>query len=188
MSSVRCLTALGLLVLAGCGHVPVTSLLRLAKIDFASTDPAQLRVAVKLPETLRPLPRSLVLRITVRKNSGQELKEGFVLEESLAPAEALPLRSELETGTHIAVYQISAAELPRLMAFRTTALAQGGSGGGLAIQPEACRTGVLPLGPLLISTYLRTVETGGYVPLTRAIDLRNVTPSQDIATAIPLCE
>ena len=40
------------LFLAGCGHMPVTSMIKLARVDFAKTDPAQVRAAVKLPRTV----------------------------------------------------------------------------------------------------------------------------------------
>ena len=43
---------LATVTLNGCGHVPVTSMLRLARIDFANTDPARLRAAVKLPRII----------------------------------------------------------------------------------------------------------------------------------------
>ena len=43
------------LLLAGCGHMPVTSMVKLARVDFVATDPAGLRAAVKLPRTIRPL-------------------------------------------------------------------------------------------------------------------------------------
>ncbi len=43
------------LVLAACGHMPVTSMIKLARVDFAKTDPEQVRAAVKLPRTVRPI-------------------------------------------------------------------------------------------------------------------------------------
>jgi hypothetical protein len=175
------------LVLSGCSHVPVTSLLRLSRIDLATTDAAQLRAAVRLPEALRPLPRSMVLRVTVRKKDGQELTEGFALQEIPAADEALPLRAEAEAGMRIAVYRIDPAELAHVAAFRTQAVAQEAAGGRLTIAPEACRAGELPRGPLLVSTYLRTVETDGFVPLTRAVDLRELARGHDLAAAIPPC-
>jgi hypothetical protein len=183
----KTLAIIAFLALSGCGHVPVTSLLSLSRIDLATTDPAQLRAAVKLPEALRPLPRSMVLHVTVRKKDGQELTEGFALQEISAAAEARPLQAEAEAGMQIVVYRLDPAELPHVAAFRAQALAQQAAGGGLTIQPEACRTAALPPGPLLISTYLRTVETGGYVPLTRGIDLRDMTRGYDLATVIPPC-
>ncbi len=182
------LTLLVLLGLCACSHVPVTSLLKLSQIDLSTTDPAQLRVAVKLPQALRPLPRSMVLRVTARRKEGPDLVEGFALREVSALAEGPPLQAEAEPGTRIAVYGIDPAELPHVAAFRAQASAQGAKGGGLALEPQACRTGALPSGPLLISTYLRTVETGGYIPLTSGIDLRTVAPGRDVAAAIPPCE
>ena len=65
---------------------------------------------------------------------------------------------------------------------------KGGSGGSvtIAVQPDACRTGALPEGPVLFSTFLMSAETNGYVPLARDIDLRTIT-GQDILAKIPPC-
>ena len=41
-----------MLAMAGCSHMPVTSMVKLARVDFETSDPAQLRAAIKLPRTL----------------------------------------------------------------------------------------------------------------------------------------
>jgi hypothetical protein len=176
-------------LLAACGHVPVMSLVKLARIDFASTDPAQLRAAVKLPQTLKPRVQSMVLQVGVKTADGRELKQQFALRDIADPADVLALRPEMEAGMHIFAYRLDPDEISRVLAFRAAALAQRGGGGGgtVSIQPEACRSGELPTGPILITTYLRTVETGGYVALTRDVDLRTMAPDKAIAAKIPSC-
>jgi hypothetical protein len=179
--------------LAGCGHMPVTSMLKLARIDFANTDPAQLRAAVKLPRVVLPQPRGMALRIGVKLASGQEEFEDFVLREVTEPKEVLVLHGELDADTHVFAYRLEPAEVARLIAFREALkkkqAASGGSGGSLtiAIRPQACRSAELPRRPIMVTTYLRTAETGGYVPLARDLDLRTIDPRQDLAAAIPPC-
>jgi hypothetical protein len=179
--------------LGGCGHMPVTSMLKLARIDFANTDPAQLGAAVKLPRVVWPQPQGMALRVGVKIASGQEEFEDFVLREVSEPKEVLVLHSELDADTHVFAYRLELAEVARLIAFRDALkkkqAASGGSGGSLsiAIRPQACRSGELPRRPIMVTTYLRTAETGGYVPLARDLDLRTIDPQRDLAAAIPPC-
>jgi hypothetical protein len=176
----------------GCGHVPVTSLIKLAQIDFANTDPARLRAAIKLPRSVRPRPEGVALRLGVKIANGHEAFEDFVLREVSEPAEVLALHRELEPDTHIFAYRLDGAEVTRLNAFREALKkkqeATGGRGGALtiAIRPEACRTAELPSRAVYVSTFLKTAETGGFVPLTRDVDLRTIA-GRDLAAALPPC-
>lgn len=179
--------------LGGCGHMPVTSMLKLARIDFTNTDPAQLRAAVKLPRLVQPKPQGVALRIGVRLSGGQEEFQDFVLREVSDPKDVLALHRELDADTHVFAYQLDSAEAARVGAFRDALkkkqAASGGRGGSLtiSIHSQACRSGELPHQPIMLTTYLRTAETGGYVPLTRDVDLRTIDPKQDLAAAIPPC-
>jgi hypothetical protein len=180
--------------LAGCTTMPVTSMVKLARVDLSSTDPALLRAAIKLPNGLRIRPHGNALRITVRLRNGEEETQDFALQPATDPSEHAALRAERDAGTHVAAYRIDPAELARVTAFRdrlkSRQQATGGSGGTLTIsvRPQACRAGALPDGAILFTTYLRTQETNSYVPLARDLDLRGLAPSQDIATLIPPCE
>ncbi len=192
-----CVTVAALLLLlvalGGCGHMPVTSMLRLARIDFTSTDPAQLRAAVKLPRVVQPKPHGVALRIGVRLSGGQEEFQDFMLREVSDPKDVLALHRELDADTHVFAYQLDPAEAARLGTFREALkkkqAASGGRGGSLTIsvQSQACRSGELPHQPVMLTTYLRTAETGGYVPLARDVDLRTIDPQKDLAAAIPPC-
>jgi hypothetical protein len=179
------------LLITSCTHMPVTSMIKLARTDLVGTDPGQLRAAVKLPRAVKP--QRMVLRVDVRLNDGGEEGQEFRLREVSEPRDVLVLHQELDANTHIYVYQIDPAEQGRLIAFRESLRdkqkARGGKGGSLTIsvRPEACRTGELPKGPVYFTTYLRTQETDGYVPLTRDVDLRTVLPGRDLAAEIPLC-
>jgi len=42
-------------------------------------------------------------------------------------------------------------------------------------------------GPVYFTSYLRTVETGGYVTLARDVDLRKIAPERAIVDKIPPC-
>jgi hypothetical protein len=190
---IRCVLACILVLLAACGSMPVTSLIKLAQIDFASTDPRQLRMAIKLPRAIRPQPQGVTLRIGVKLANGEEQFQDFVVREVTDPKDVLALHGELDADTQVFAYRLDAEEVARVNAFRDELKRKqaesGGRGGALtiAIRPQACRTAELPPRPVLATTYLQTAETGSYVPLARDVDLRTIDPRQDVVGAIPMC-
>jgi hypothetical protein len=180
-------------ILVSCTHMPMTSLAKLAQIDLGSTDPGQLRAAIKLPRAIEPRPHGVALRIGVRLADGHEEFQDFVLREVTDPAEMLALHRELDATTRIFAYRLDSSEAARLTAFRDELKKRdetsGGRGGSITIsvQPDACRSGDLSDRPIYVTTYLRTGETGSYVPLLRDVDLRTIKPSQDLAVLLPQC-
>ena len=176
------------LAMAGCSHMPVTSMVKLARIDFETSDPAQLRAAIKLPRTLRPRPNGVALRIAVQVGRGPEDARDFMLRELPEPAD---LAREAGAESHIFAYRIDDADLARLAAFRAELIAKKSSGqkGSIAIsvRPQACKDGELPDGPVYFTTYLRTAETKDYVALARDVDLRSIVPDAAMVAGIPRC-
>jgi hypothetical protein len=88
--------------------MPVTSMVKLARVDFETSDPAQLRAAIKLPRTLRPQPNGVALRIAVQVGRAPEEARDFMLRELPEPAE---LTREAGAGSHIFAYRIDDADL-----------------------------------------------------------------------------
>lgn len=159
---------------AACSHVPVTSLPKLAAIDFKTTDPNALLAGIELPQVLRPKPEGVSLELAVRLDDGEERAERYVLRERGGRLPDLPGASD---GNSAYVYGLTPADAQRLAAFRSDLLElQKTRHGSLSIMvhADACRTGPVPDGPLRISTYLSTSETTGFVPLARNVDLREL--------------
>src|SRR5215510_14053450 len=183
-----CLIACSAVALSGCGHMPVTSMVKLARVDFETSDPAQLRAAIKLPRELRTRPNGVSLRIAVRVGRAPEEAREFLLRELPPPAE---LAREAGADSHIFAYRIDDADLPRLTAFRTELIAKKSSGQRgsitISVQPQACKAAELPDGPVYLTTYLQTAETGSYVTLARDVDLRTIAPEHTIVDKIPRC-
>ena len=176
-------------VFSGCSHVPIWSMVRLSQVDFATTDPAALRAAIKLPKTIATRRRQVIMRVAVKAESLQAAKD-FVLTEVTDPADLMPLHQELAVGTVIVAYRVAPHELDRLTKFRAEILRRKrGRRGSLSIsiKPSVCRDGDLPPGPVLLSTYLMNSETGSYVTLVRNVDLRMLNAKRDVANAIPKC-
>jgi hypothetical protein len=182
------LRVLVVLAVAGCSHMPVTSMVKLARVDFETSDPAQLRAAIKLPRTLRPQPNGVALRIAVQVGRAPEEARDFMLRELPEPAE---LTREAGAGSQIFAYRIDDADLARLAAFRAELMAKKSSGQrgsiSISVRPQACKAGELPDGPIYFSTYLRTAETKDYVALARDVDLRSIVPNAAVVAEIPRC-
>lgn len=163
-------------------------MVKLARVDFETSDPTQLRAAIKLPRTVRPLPKGVMLRIAVRVGRAPEEARDFVLRELPEPAE---LARELGPDSHIFAYRIDDADVARLTAFRSELMAKKNSGqkGSLTIsvRPQACKVGELADGPLYFTTYLRTAETQEYVTLARDVDLRSLVSDTAVVAAMPRC-
>lgn len=174
--------------MAGCSHMPVTSMIKLARVDFETSDPAQLRAAIKLPRSLRARPNGVALRISVQVGRAAEEARDFMLRELPEPAE---LAREAGAGSHIFAYRIDDADLARLAAFRAELIAKKSSGQkgsiSISVRPQACKVGELPDGPIYFSTYLRTAETKNYVALARDVDLRSILPNAAVVAEIPCC-
>jgi hypothetical protein len=177
-----------MLAMAGCSHMPVTSMVKLARVDFETSDPVQLRAAIKLPRTLRPRPNGVALRIAVQVGRAPEEARDFILREMPEPAE---LTREASADSHIFAYRIDDSDLARLAAFRAELIAKKSSGQkgsiSISVRPQACKSGELLDGPVYFTTYLRTAETKDYVALARDVDLRSIVPDPATVAGIPRC-
>lgn len=182
------LRVLVILAMSGCSHMPVTSMVKLARVDFETSDPAQLRAAIKLPRTLRPQRNGVALRIAVQVGRAPEEARDFMLRELPEPAE---LAREAGADSHIFAYRIDDSDLVRLAAFRAELTAKKNSGQkgsiSISVRPQACKAGELPDSPIYFTTYLRTAETKDYVALTRDVDLRSIVPNAAVVAEIPRC-
>jgi hypothetical protein len=178
--------------MAGCSHMPVTSMVKLVRVDFETSDPAQLRAAIKLPRMLRPQPNGVALRIAVQVGRAPEEARDFMLRELPEPAE---LTREAGADSRIFAYRIEDSDLARLNAFRSELIARknsaqsSGQKGSISIsvRPQACKAGELADGPVYFTTYLRTAETKDYVALARDVDLRSIAPDPATVAGIPRC-
>jgi hypothetical protein len=173
--------------LGGCGHVPMASMIELAKIDFATTDFAELRAAATLPPPLAPKVGQTRLKLAVAFKDGEREERVFVLREVTDPVERAQV-ARLGAGT--TAFRLDPADAARLAEARSEIAkrkAEGRRGSvTLSVEPGACRTAKLPAGALPVSTYLRTAETASYVALTRDADL-NALIGPDKIAEIPPC-
>ncbi|SFD44418.1 hypothetical protein SAMN05428997_12872 [Bosea sp. CRIB-10] len=183
-------------LLAGCGHVPLTSLPKLSKIDMKTTDLAQLRAGISLPADIRTLPGGVTMTLVALPKDGGRHERKVVLEEVRDAVGLAKLPTMASPGRRFIVFRLSPSDAARLSAFREEMFAgpqNSGNRGSLALGTDkACRLGELSGKPITMTGYLKTSETQDYVLLMRDFDLkeavRQVDPKVDLATAIPPCD
>ncbi len=178
------------LLLSACGSVPLGSLPQLSRIEPQTTDLSALRVALSVPETIRPRPGGMNMDVTLTATGEPERKTTFRLEEAAAPDDLAGLPATDRAGYRTYAFRLTPEDAARFDALRAKALSKRGNGrkGSIGIgiaTRQLCRTGAVPEGALLATTYLRTSETGTYVTLTRNLDL---TREKALAGAIAKLE
>lgn len=184
------LAFLGLfLFVSGCSKVPVTSMMKLARVDFETTELSALRAAILLPKGVRPLPGTGRLAVALRQKDGAMENHVFELAE-IEDAEALMLNEESGGASRVFAYTLSPQAVRTLDRLRSDALAarasgQTGSKMTLSIAAGACHVAGPPSGPIPITTFLKTEETKSFVPLVRRVDLRNLAGNKPLD--LPRC-
>jgi hypothetical protein len=182
---------LGAALASGCAslsvmsHMPLSTMSRLSSLKLAEIDPAELRVAARLPDALEPRSHGVKVRIEVAgmkqgKNSAMEL----ILELTADPSELAPLSAQRRAGHGIWVYRLSRSDVDRLKALIAEAV--GASGVSLAAGVEACHRKPYGSAALPTTTFLKTNVTGFFV-LTQDLDLRSVVSEQHLAARVPPC-
>ncbi len=175
--------ALGFLFLgAGCSHVPLTSLPRLASLDPVTFDLSALRAAVRAPDALRPVPGGATVTMSywLAGDEAQKVTVAAALDEDDDGSVRAALKADEKPGFRITVFRLSEDGRRRLEAAREEVLAlkarmaTKGSRvrGSLAVGVKGCAASALPAGPIPLSTYLRTEPTGAFIPLTVDLDLK----------------
>ena len=177
--------------LCACGHVPTTSALQMRALDFTNTDAGLVRAAIRHPDTIRVSPGGATLEIFFAEPDGSRKIEHFVLAEVADPVEIAELADKALPARSLTLYRIAPADLPRAAAMqakaRDRAASAGPKGGGFSVGAEGCRIGPLPDGPLPVSTFFKSAETGRFITLVDEMDLKSVRGSDGRPVQLPEC-
>jgi hypothetical protein len=177
------------LLLAACAVMPIGSLLPLARIDLMTTDLDRMRVALRLPPSLRPRPTGVQMDVVLRVNGQPDQTTSLVLVETRDPADLAGLPS---AGAGVYVYRLTPEGVAGFTAIRKAladlqaARRQGSLGLGIATR-EFCALATVPAGPMRSSSYLMTSENSGYVTLLEGFDLRSDPKLADAFAMLQPC-
>lgn len=176
-------------LLQACSHVPVTSVVALARIDFDKTDLSALRAAMRFPDNYRARGSRMVVKVIVE--GAPETREEFALEAVNDPDELMQLAGEGRPGARLAAFRLPAEAVARFEAQRKRALeARKEKRKGslsIALEPDFCYEKIPPRDRLPFSTYLKTVETVRYIPVLRDFDAFSQKEYGERLRAMPAC-
>lgn len=167
------------LLLAACGHVPLTSMVKLRAFDLKTTDPEQLMVAVRHPDWIR-IPQGGAVMI-IKERSAPEgpvvQRDEIVFERIEGAREPAGLASERRNGTTLSVFAVAPGDADRVRSVQRRLGARRSqdasrASGSLSVSVKGCRVGPVPEGPVPVSTFLAAGEFDGFVPLLRDFDLK----------------
>jgi len=123
----RVLASAATLMVAGCGSVPLTSIPPLARIDARTTDLSMLRVAVQLPDALRPRSGGVKLDVVTKVAGEAETRTSFAMMEMSDPRDRAGLPAPPQ-GSSTYAYRLSPGDAARFEALRASMVEQGKQG------------------------------------------------------------
>jgi hypothetical protein len=167
------------LFLGACGHVPLTSMVKLRAFDLKTTDPEQLMVAVRHPDWIRIPQGGAVMVIEERRAPEGPVvqRDEIVFEQIEGADEPAGLAPERRSGTTLSVFAVTPEDADRVRSVQRRLGARRSQGssrasGSLSVSVKGCRVGPVPEGPVPVSTFLAAAEFDGFVPLLRDFDLK----------------
>jgi len=181
-------------VLASCATIPVSSIYKLRNFDLATTDVSKLRVAVQIPQSIRIRPTGVRMIVAARLENGSfNQREAFVLEELDTPTGSAEPQPKPAKWMQVAAYRLSSADTERITGFRgKIAQLKQRLGdevkGSISIDVDSCARTLLPDGPVLITTWIKSEETAEYVVLNRNLDLRRESEKAGQVLEIKPCQ
>ncbi len=193
MKSIR-LLVVGILALGGCSHVPAKTLWALRNFDPMTTDPVHLRAAVAMPKEAFPTRGGAKLVMTqARRDGSDEAKIELALESVPLAAETGLSAVRAKPGQEIRAFRIPPAEVARLLEARTAARARaekepGAFQGTLSVGIDGCRPEGAPVPKTFpVSTWMKTAETGDYLPILADVDLVALVGAEKLAAEAKVC-
>ncbi|MBL4787203.1 MAG: hypothetical protein JKY49_17475 [Cohaesibacteraceae bacterium] len=179
-----------LLILVGCGHVPVTTMYKLRNFDPLTIDPAAIEIAVSLPGSIHLTKDNF--RIVLGGSSKlheNSILENFRLVEIANYAGSRKAGLLPAPGLHYQIFSIAPLDIERFNATRTTVgqwklSDNAGTTGKFNVDITGCIDGILLPGPLLAATWLKPGPDARFIRLTNNIDLRKINDQRVLAEDI----
>ncbi|GGB47757.1 hypothetical protein GCM10011316_19880 [Roseibium aquae] len=163
---------------------------KLSKLDIQTTDPAALRLAAVLPDTIHIPAGSARMDLSITNTETGEilLSEQIPLRESGSKAEKAELSGELSDGKQLLIFALADEDLAYFQSFQEHIRAGSGQQrktheGTLSLHVTGCAIKDPGPAPIPITTFLKTSELGGFVTLTRNYDLTDALKHADPGSA-----
>jgi len=175
------------LFLCACGHVPLATMVKLSDFDVLETAPEALRLAVKYPDSIRIPQNGAQMRLTLQEKSNGKmlLEEELAFERVETGAEKAELTDELQTGWRIEIYRLPRSKIAAFKDFQTRLATMSKAerskvDGSMDISVDGCLASRGKPDKIVVSTYLKAPELGGFIPLLRNADLEEMMASEGL--------
>ncbi len=181
------------LVLGGCTTIPLTSIPRLMKINFLTTDIAYFRVAITVPDSFGLLKPPAFFKYDYQLPDEEAHHNAIPLEETTDAADLAGIPQDAPEGTHIHVFRMPASSAEQLNKLRSeeTARAKTKSKRGsfqVGAAGNFCKKSEPPAGPILVTTYVRTSETEVWTTFSSKLDIRAQKQGEEILAKLETCK
>lgn len=189
----RCLAVTAMIVLAGCGSIPVSTLAEVSKIDVLSLEPRDVQVAIIVPEAVRFRRGDIVMDIGwSTKQGGGGMNAHFALDLLTGNAAAPSLGRMLKVKERLYLLTLNAADAEQLRAMQAAAWAaraQGNMGKGrlsIGFAGGCTADEAMRKGPLHVSAHLRVQAGQEFLPLIDDLDMMGVLQQAGLSE-VPFC-
>ena len=188
-----CLASVALMFTA-CTSVPISSMYSLIKIDPMKTDPEQIRVAIRVNESVNVTRGSaqIAMGYTADDNSISE-KHEFDVQLTGTQTFTPKLTRGLQPGELVTVMSLSPEDAQTMRDFQQRLYQydkSGGDGDGsftLRLQ-ELCLDKDLPAGDIPLTLFLKTEENEDYIVFIKSTLHDLFTDTDSDINALPFCE
>ncbi len=174
------------LLVAGCASVPVSTMWKLRDFDIVKTEASKLRVGIRIPDFMQVEPDGATLEVAMW-NGDQSVrkKEAFVLQSVVDQTELNELARFRKSGFAVHVYKLSDRSLKKLVRFKQQYAAlkeEFGDDvqGSLSIGAKGCLLPQAEKQAALLTTFLKSSETGSFVVLTSETDVSKIAGAKGV--------
>jgi hypothetical protein len=177
------------LLLVGCAAMPLSSMWALRKLELETTDFSSWRAALKSPSFVRTT--AATLKVDVVEADGNNRSGNFTLIEAADSLAALRRVTTAQPGEQLGVYRLSDEDVAKLEGIRAEVVQANGTQKGrmsIGVSAQGCSVGLIPSGPVRLSTYLKTTETLQFVALMEGLDLLKYSDGKTAAELFKPCE
>ncbi len=183
------------LFLCGCNGVSLATLWKMRKINPLTTDPAQLRIALRAPEWMTPLLDHAQLRIRADIWGGEPIVGSFRLSRTNDPRDVTALRDAGLNSENMLFFAVasSATRSMRDILEQISAVKKTGHVGRMSVglwnrDLAGCTSFQLPEGPVIVDVYVRLNDATGWVPFYEGHDFRAEIDSDRQSMNASVCD
>ncbi|MFN3844442.1 MAG: hypothetical protein ACK4RZ_01305 [Paracoccaceae bacterium] len=176
--------AVGLVAaVSACGTVSPVTMARLAALDPLTADPAELAVAIVVPEGFSVVPGTAKLTLKAARGQQKLAEMVTLLDRPLAGAVQTP------EGSRATAYALAPIDVQRMRDWQATVAGWtdgGAASGTFGLGVDGCTTGDGPAPDALAAVYVRLEAGGSYLPLVPPSPMSALL-GPDVMAAIKPC-